>query len=153
MNQLVFRRATADDLPQIVRLLADDAIGGAREILAEGVFSEYLLAFEAVSQDGNQLLGVAEDEGRVVGTLQLSFIPGLSRGGAWRGQIEAVRVSSDRRGQGIGEAFIRWAIARCQERGCKLVQLTTDKRRLDAHRFYDRLGFADSHIGYKLQLP
>jgi GNAT superfamily N-acetyltransferase len=153
MTQLVFRRATADDLPHIVNLLGDDSLGGAREILADSVSREYVQAFEAVSQDGNQLLAAAEDEGRVVGTLQLSFIPGLSRGGAWRGQIEAVRVASDRRSEGIGEAFLKWAIATCRERGCKLVQLTTDKRRLDAHRFYDRLGFVDSHVGYKLQLP
>jgi GNAT superfamily N-acetyltransferase len=153
MHQLVFRKATADDLPYILNLLADDSIGAGREIRAESVASEYVQAFEAVSQDGNQLLAVAEEEGRVIGTLQLSFIPGLSRGGAWRGQIEAVRVASDRRGQGIGEAFFKWAIAACRERGCKLVQLTTDKRRLDAHRFYDRLGFVGSHVGYKLQLP
>ena len=152
MTQLVFRRATADDLPHIVALLADDPLGTARELLGASVAREYVEAFEAVSQDGNQLLAVAEDAGRVIGTLQLSFIPGLSRGGAWRGQIEAVRVASDRRGEGIGQAFLEWAVATCRERGCKLVQLTTDKRRLDAHRFYDRLGFVDSHIGYKLQL-
>jgi GNAT superfamily N-acetyltransferase len=153
MNQLVFRKATADDLPYILSLLADDSIGAGREIRGESVSTEYVQAFETMSQDGNQLLAVAEDAGRVIGTLQLSFIPGLSRGGAWRGQIEAVRVASDRRGEGIGEAFLKWAITTCRERGCKLVQLTTDKRRLDAHRFYDRLGFVDSHVGYKLQLP
>jgi GNAT superfamily N-acetyltransferase len=153
MKQLVFRKATADDLPYILSLLADDSIGAGREIRGESVSTEYVQAFEAVSLDGNQLLAVAEQEGRVIGTLQLSFIPGLSRGGAWRGQIEAVRVASDRRGEGIGGAFFKWAIAACRERGCKLVQLTTDKRRLDAHRFYDRLGFVDSHVGYKLQLP
>ena len=152
MTQLVFRPATADDLPHIVALLADDAIGSARETLGDAVSRDYLQAFEAVSQDRNQLLAVVEDEGRVIGTLQLSFIPGLSRGGAWRGQIEAVRVASDRRGEGIGQAFLEWAIATCRERGCTLVQLTTDKRRLDAHRFYDRMGFVPSHIGYKLQL-
>jgi GNAT superfamily N-acetyltransferase len=152
MTQLVFRRATAADLPHILSLLADDSLGAAREVLADAVSREYVQAFEAVSQDGNQLLAVAEDAGRVIGTLQLSFIPGLSRGGAWRGQIEAVRIASDRRGQGLGQAFLEWAIATCRERGCTLVQLTTDKRRVDAHRFYDRMGFVDSHIGYKLQL-
>jgi GNAT superfamily N-acetyltransferase len=152
MTQLIFRRATADDLPSIVKLLADDSLGASREAAGDSVAREYVQAFEAVSKDANQLLAVVEDEGRVIGTLQLTFIAGLSRGGALRGQIEAVRIASERRGQGIGEAFIKWAIDMCRQRGCKLVQLTTDKRRVDAHRFYDRLGFVDSHIGYKLTL-
>ena len=90
--------------------------------------------------------------GLIIGTLQLTFIPGLSRNGAKRGQIEAVRIVSDRRGGKLGEAMFAWAIRECRERGCSLVQLTTDKARPDAHRFYDRLGFEPTHIGYKLEI-
>ena len=109
-------------------------------------------AFEAIDADPNQLLAVAEDDRGVIGTLQLSFIPGLSRKGAWRGQIEAVRVARDCRSEGLGRRMIEWAIAQCRGRDCALVQLTTDKARPDAHRFYEQLGFVASHIGYKLSL-
>ena len=112
----------------------------------------YAEAFAAIEQDPNQLLAVAERDGRVVGVLQLSFIPGLTRRGMWRGQIEGVRVASGERGGGIGRAMIAWAIAEARKRGCGLVQLTSDKRRAGAHAFYEALGFQATHEGYKLPL-
>ncbi|HEV2574631.1 MAG TPA: GNAT family N-acetyltransferase [Beijerinckiaceae bacterium] len=152
MTDLFFRKATRADLLAIVAMLADDSLGAAREDFSDPLPAVYLEAFAALDRDPNQLLAVVEAGGRIVGTLQLSFIPGLSRRGAWRGLIESVRIASDFRGQRLGEQMIRWAVEQCRERGCKLVQLTTDKSRVDAHRFYDRLGFTASHIGYKLDL-
>ncbi len=149
---VIFRRATRDDLPAIVVLLATDDLGKGREDASMPLAQPYLDAFVAIEADKNQLLSVAEDGGTVVGTLMLTFIPGLSRMGAWRGQIEAVRIAQSHRGAGLGEQFFKWAIERCRERGCSLVQLTTDKTRADAHRFYDKLGFTASHEGYKLTL-
>ncbi|MDQ0319449.1 GNAT superfamily N-acetyltransferase [Pararhizobium capsulatum DSM 1112] len=152
MTQIMFRRAEVRDLSTILVLLADDPLGRNREA-AEGIVDEaYLAAFRAIEADPNQFLAVAEDDRSVIGTLQLSFIPGLSRRGSWRGQIEAVRIASDRRSEGHGGRMIEWAIEQCRERGCKLVQLTTDNARPDAHRFYEKLGFVASHIGYKLTL-
>lgn len=148
-----FRAARRSDLPAIIALLADDALGSAREIVSDPVDPRYLRAFEAIEADRNQLFAVAEDEvGRIVACLQLSFIPGLSRTGMWRGQIESVRVAADRRGSGFGTRFVEWAIERCAERGCGLVQLTSDKTRAEAVRFYERLGFVASHEGLKLRL-
>lgn len=112
----------------------------------------YLDAFVAIEADPNQLLSVADDKGDVVGTLMLTFIPGISRLGAWRGQIEAVRIAATHRGEGLGRTYFEWAIAQCQARGCSLVQLTSDKTRHDAQRFYKSLGFVASHEGYKLIL-
>ena len=150
-NELKIRPARATDLPAIVAMLADDPLGATREELREPLPDAYQAAFAAISDDPNQLLAVAERDG-VVGTLQLSFLPGLARKGAWRGQIEAVRIASDRRGGKIGVAMFAWAISECRARGCSLVQLTTDKARSDAHRFYDRLGLEPTHIGYKLKI-
>jgi GNAT superfamily N-acetyltransferase len=147
-----FRRATRSDLKAIVRLLADDDLGATRERVSDDIAPEYLSAFDAIETDPNQLLAAMVDGEDVIGTLQLSFIPGLARGGALRGQIEAVRVDRNRRSEGLGERLFQWAIAQCCKRGCRLVQLTTDRQRDDAHRFYDRLGFVPSHIGYKLTL-
>jgi len=149
---LAFRRARADDLGAIVALLADDPIGRTRESSAAERDSRYAEAFAAIEQDPNQLLAVAERDGMTVGVLQLSFIPGLTRSGMWRGQIEGVRVASAERGTGIGRAMIEWAIAQSRERGCGLVQLTSDKRRAGAHAFYEALGFQATHQGYKLPL-
>ncbi|EJT03246.1 GNAT family N-acetyltransferase [Rhizobium sp. CCGE 510] len=148
-----FRLARQSDLAAIVRLLADDDLGGTREVIANPVDARYLSAFAAIEADANQLLAVAIDAAdRVVGCLQLSFIPGLSRTGMWRGQIESVRVASDRRGSGLGAELIEWAIAQCAERGCGLVQLTSDKTRADSIRFYEKLGFVASHEGLKRTL-
>jgi ribosomal protein S18 acetylase RimI-like enzyme len=148
----VFRDATAEDIPAIIAMLVDDELGKLREDLGTTPNAAYLAAFAAIERDPNQLLAVADQDGLVVGCLQLTFIPGLSRTGMWRGQIEAVRVASDQRGSGLGKAMMQWAIAQCRARGCGLVQLTTDKRRPDAHRFYEALGFEASHEGMKLAL-
>lgn len=148
---LIFRKARAADLAAIVDLLVDDDLGRHREAAGREL-APYQRAFDQIDADGNQLLCVAERDGHVVGTLQLTFISGLSRGGARRAQIEAVRVARAERSKGVGGAMIEWAVEQCQTRGCVLVQLTTDKSRRDAHRFYDRLGFEATHIGYKRPL-
>ena len=152
MQTPTIRRATATDLTAIVRLLADDALGRARENPGPPLDPCYAEAFAAIERDPNQFLAVAEDGGEVVGCLQLTFIPGLSRRGLWRGQIESVRVASARRGSGLGRILFTWAIEECRRRGCGLVQLTTDKARPDALRFYESLGFVASHEGIKLVL-
>ena len=143
------RTARRDDVPAIVHLLADDTFGASREQPTDPLPQAYWDAFDAISiQGGNELL-VAEANGEVVGCLQLTVIPGLSRVGTRRGQIEGVRVSSTHRGQRIGEALVEAATDRARQLGCALVQLTTDRRRVDAHRFYERLGFESTHIGMK----
>ncbi|RUM26664.1 GNAT family N-acetyltransferase [Rhizobium vallis] len=148
-----FRLARQSDLAAIVRLLADDDLGGAREIVTDPVDPSYLSAFAAIEADANQLLAVAVDAaGELAGCLQLSFLPGLSRTGMWRGQIESVRIARELRGSGLGAQFIEWAIAQCVERGCGLVQLTSDKTRADSIRFYEKLGFVASHEGLKRTL-
>ncbi|WP_137180253.1 GNAT family N-acetyltransferase [Roseomonas sp. AR75] len=152
MQGIAFRAATEDDLPAIVEMLADDPLGREREAPGMPLAAAYRAAFAAIDADANQLLAVAEDAEGVVGTLQVSFIPGLSHTGAWRGQIEGVRIAARRRGSGLGAAMIEWAVAQCRARGCRMVQLTTSKSRGDAQRFYDRLGFRATHEGYKLSL-
>lgn len=149
---LTFRRAERSDVPAVVALLSDDVLGAGRELTGNGGLDGYLSAFEEIATDPNQYLCVATENDEIVGTLQLTFIPGLSRAGAKRGQIEAVRVRSTHRGKGVGECLFAWAIEQCREHGCSIVQLTTDRRREDAQRFYERLGFEASHIGYKLRL-
>jgi ribosomal protein S18 acetylase RimI-like enzyme len=147
---VIIRRATAEDVPAIVALLADDELGARRE--SPDDLAPYLRAFEAVDAAGHELLAVAERDGEVVGTLQLTVLRGLSRAGATRAQVEGVRVASSARGQGLGEELMRWAIEEARARGCVVVQFTSDKTRVDAHRFYRRLGFAQSHEGFKLAL-
>ncbi len=146
------REATRADLPGIIALLADDDLGRGRENPSVPPDARYIAAFDAVLSDPNQCQIVVADGSRIIGTMQLTFIPGLSRLGAWRAQIEAVRIARDHRGTGLGARLFDFAIGRARERGCTLIQLTTDKSRPDAHRFYDRLGFEASHIGYKLAL-
>lgn len=146
------RRAVAADIPFLVALLADDPLGAAREAGGQDR-AAYERAFAAVDADPAHLLVVLQAGEDVVGTLQLSFLPGLSRRGALRAQIEGVRVRADRRGAGLGEALLRWAVAEARRRSCWLVQLTSDRSRADAHRFYERLGFVASHVGFKLELP
>jgi GNAT superfamily N-acetyltransferase len=151
LNGLTVRRAQRVDLPRLLELLADDELGKNRE----GVGSDdpaYIRAFDAIDRDPNQSLLLAELDGRVVGMLQVTFIPGLSRRGAWRANIEALRVDSSVRRRGIGGWLLSRALDNARKRGCRLAQLTSDRRRSDAHRFYERLGFTDSHIGYKLLL-
>ena len=147
-----FRAASARDLTTIVALLADDPIGRGRENPGTQLDTCYRDAFAAIERDPNQLLAVAERSGRVIGVLQLSFIPGLTRRGMWRGQIEGVRVAAEERGSGVGRAMLEWAVGECRKRGCGLVQLTSDKRRSAAHGFYEALGFEATHQGYKLSL-
>ncbi len=151
-DKINFRKADNADLSAIVAMLADDDLGRLREAPELPLAAAYKSAFKAIESDPNQLLGVAIAGDRVVGTLQLSFIPGIARKGAWRGQIEAVRIVSDYRNSGLGQRMFEWAIAQCTSRECTLVQLTTDKARPDAHRFYEKLGFKATHEGYKLAL-
>jgi GNAT superfamily N-acetyltransferase len=151
INGLTVRRAQRGDLPRLLELLADDVLGKNRD----GAGSDdpaYIRAFDAIDRDPNQQLLVADLDGRVVGMLQITYIPGLSRRGAWRANIEAVRVDSGMRGRGIGGWLMARALEHARKRGCRLAQLTSDRRRSEAHRFYDRLGFSDSHVGYKLLL-
>lgn len=152
-QQTHFRPANEADLPAIIALLAADQLGQTREDASLPLAKVYIDAFSAIDADQNQLLAVAVDsDDTVIGTLQLTFIPGLARSGAWRGQIEAVRIAEAHRSSGLGQKMFEWAIEKCHAKGCKLVQLTTDKTRPDAHRFYERLGFTASHEGYKLKL-
>ncbi|MBB3396683.1 MULTISPECIES: GNAT family N-acetyltransferase [unclassified Rhizobium] len=148
-----FRPARHSDLTDIIGLLSDDDLGATREIVSDPPDARYAAALKAIESDANQLLAVAADQhDRVIGCLQLTFIPGLSRTGMWRGQIESVRIARDARGLGLGSDFIEWAMARCAERGCGLVQLTSDKSRTDSIRFYEKLGFVASHEGLKRNL-
>ena len=143
------RGARREDVPAIVRLLADDTLGAKREQAADPLPQAYWDAYDAITTQGVNELIVAEIDGAVVGCLQLTVIPGLSRMGLIRGQIESVRVSSTLRGRRIGELLMAAATDRARELGCGVIQLTSDKRRIDAHRFYERLGFEATHIGMK----
>ncbi|HLS14269.1 MAG TPA: GNAT family N-acetyltransferase [Beutenbergiaceae bacterium] len=148
---LPIMRAAQPDVPAIVGLLTDDVLGQGRE--ADPDDQSYQQAFAAIDADPNQLLLVAlTGGGQIAATAQLTFIPGLSRGGALRAQVEAVRVAASHRGQGLGEAFFTWMIEYCTARGAAILQLTTDRQRTDAVRFYERLGFVVSHHGLKLTL-
>jgi GNAT superfamily N-acetyltransferase len=144
-----FRRARAEDVPAVVQLIAEDQLGKSRETPGDPRYGQ---AFAEIDADPNQLLAVIDRDGEVVGTLQLTFIAGLSRLGMTRATVEAVRVRADQRGERLGQRLMEWAIDIARERGCGLVQLTTDASRVDAHRFYERLGFKASHVGMKLAL-
>ncbi|MGD9485537.1 GNAT family N-acetyltransferase [Streptomyces sp. TRM70308] len=150
MSDLVIRRATEDDLAAIVAMLADDPLGATRETPDD--LGPYRTAYAALAADPRQHLVVAERAGRAVGTLQLTVVPGLSRRGAERALVEAVRVHADERGSGLGSELVRWAVDEARRLGCTLVQLTSDASRTDAHRFYERLGFTASHVGFKQTL-
>lgn len=152
MSTVRFRRAERSDLERIIELLAADPLGATREVVADPVHPSYRDAFAAIAADPNQLLAVADDGGAVVGCMQVSFIPGLSRTGMWRGQIESVRIAESHRGHGLGRRFFEWAIEQCRERGCGLVQLTSDLARPEAIRFYSGMGFVHSHAGLKKPL-
>ncbi|MGW4033722.1 N-acetyltransferase family protein [Streptomyces sp. NPDC004838] len=150
MSDLEIRPAVTDDIPAIVALLADDPLGARRESPHD--LTPYTAAFERLTADPNQLPTVAVRGDKVVGTLQLTIVPGLSRRGAIRAIIEGVRVHADERGSGLGTRLIEWAIEESRHRNCDLVQLTSDASRTAAHRFYEKLGFEASHIGFKLHL-
>lgn len=149
-SDLLIRPAAEADLPAIVTLLADDPLGATRE--SPDDLTPYTAALKRLTDDPHQHVVVAVRAGHVVGTLQLTIVPGLSRKGSTRSIIEGVRVHADERGTGLGTRFIEWAIERSRAENCRLVQLTSDATRVDAHRFYERLGFTASHVGFKLQL-
>ncbi len=151
-EQLTVRAANRGDVPAIVRMLADDPLGAQREMFSDPLAESYLTAFDAIDRDPNNELVVAAAGGEVIGVLQLTFIPNLTYRGGWRALIEGVHVSSGARSSGIGGAMFRWATESARQRGCVMLQLTTNKARTDALRFYERLGFVASHHGMKLML-
>jgi ribosomal protein S18 acetylase RimI-like enzyme len=146
-SSITLRRARRDDVAIIVAMLADDPLGSGRERLEDPLPPSYYEAFERLDRDSNIQLVVAEEQGAVVGCLQLCILPGLSSQGASRALIEDVRVASQRRSRGIGEHLVQWAVAEARAKGCKLVELLTHATRVDAQRFYARLGFKASHVG------
>jgi ribosomal protein S18 acetylase RimI-like enzyme len=148
VSSVTIRRARRDDVAIIVAMLADDPLGSGRERLDQPLPFSYFEAFEALDRDPNiQLVVAVQEGGSVVGCLQLCILPGLSSQGASRALIEDVRVASDRRSRGIGEQLVQWAVAQARAKGCKLVELLTHSSRVDAQRFYARLGFGASHVG------
>lgn len=147
-----FRLATRADLPSIVRMLADDDLGSQREQYEDPLPDSYYSAFEQIENDPNHELIVAERNGEVIGTLHLMFLPSVSFQGGLRAQVESVRVDKRFQSQGIGSAMMKWSMERAKQRGAHVVQLTTHKTRVDAHRFYEKLGFTGSHLGMKLSL-
>jgi len=152
-DEVGFRRAVAADVARIVELLAADPLGATREEPGEPLAQAYRDAFAAIDADPNQELIVATVAEQFAGVAQLTFIPSLTYRGSWRAQIEGVRVDETYRSRGLGQALIEHAVAQARERGCRLVQLTTDKQRPRALEFYERLGFVPSHVGMKLHLP
>ncbi|HEY0672478.1 MAG TPA: GNAT family N-acetyltransferase [Longimicrobiales bacterium] len=152
VDHLIIRAATRDDVPAIVAMLADDDLGSTREEAAATIPQSYYDAFDAIERDANNLILVACDREEVVGTLQLTFTPGLSYRGGWRATVESVRAARTRRGRGIGTALMKRALELARERQCVLLQLATHKSRTAAQRFYERLGFQASHIGMKIQV-
>jgi GNAT superfamily N-acetyltransferase len=150
MSDLEIRPAAPEDIPAMVAMLADDPLGAQRE--SPDDLTPYRMAYDRLAGDPNQHLVVADRGGEVVGTLQLTVIPGLSRRGSTRSIIEGVRVHSAERGSGLGTRLIEWAVDESARQGCQLVQLTSDVTRTDAHRFYERLGFEASHVGFKKPL-
>jgi len=151
-DELTFRLAVREDLSAIVQMLADDPLGAQRESFSDPLPDSYHAAFDTLDSDPNNELVVAVNHDAVIGVLQLTFIPSLTHRGGWRALIEGVRVASGARAGGTGGALMRWAIERARQRGCVMIQLTTDRSRGDALRFYERLGFVASHHGMKLKL-
>ncbi len=149
---ITIRPAQREEVGAIVAMLADDHLGRARERIEDPLPESYFAAFEAISRDANIALVVAEEAGRVVGCLQLCILPGLSSQGAARALVEDVRVASDCRSRGIGEQLLRWAVGEARKRRCKLIELFTHHSRVDAQRFYERLGFERSHVGMVMRL-
>lgn len=149
---LIFRQATIDDLSAVVRMLADDFLGRGRERYADPLPENYVKAFREIEADPNNELIVAELDGAVVGTLQLTITPSISFQGSKRATVESVRVDEKFRGRGLGRKLMLWAIDRAKERGCVSMQLTTNMDRTDAHRFYESLGFSGTHLGMKIKL-
>lgn len=152
MAEIIIRNATADDLPFIIDRIESDGVAGSTEDVSNPQGPAYLAALAAIDADPNQMLLIATLAGEPVGTFQLTFTPGIARKGAWRCTVEAVHVSPTHRNKRIGEKMMNWAAEAARARGCILVQLTSNKQRTDAHRFYERLGFSKSHEGFKLYL-
>jgi ribosomal protein S18 acetylase RimI-like enzyme len=150
-SAITIRRARREDVDRIVAMLADDALGRGRERIGTPLPDSYFEAFARLDADPNIKLVVAEEAGAVIGCLQLCILPGLSSEGAYRGLLEDVRVDSRRRSRGVGEKLVRWAVDEARARGCRLVELLTHHTRLDAQRFYERLGFARSHVGMTIR--
>lgn len=151
-HKLTFRLATEDDLLDIVRMLSDDALGATREKVSESLSENYIKAFNIINADPNQELTIVEMDGEKIATFHLTFIQYLTHQGGLRAQIEAVRTNSKYRGQGIGKKVFEYAIERAKEKDCVMLQLTTDKQRPDAIRFYESIGFVATHEGMKLRL-
>lgn len=149
---LTFRLATTEDVPAIVQMLLDDVLGATRESTGDSIPEKYIIAFKKIEADPNQELTVAEMNSEIVATFHLTFIQYLTYQGGLRAQVEAVRTHAKYRGQGIGASVFAYAINRAKEKGCHMVQLTSDKQRPDAIRFYESLGFVASHEGMKLKL-
>jgi len=149
---VLLRNATADDLPEIVRMLADDFLGHIRERYEEPLPESYVNALREIEADANNELIVAESNGEIVGTLQLTYTPSISFQGGKRATVESVRVDEQHRGKGIGHEMMLWAINRAKQKGCVSMQLTTNAERTDAHRFYQNLGFSGTHLGMKIEL-
>jgi GNAT superfamily N-acetyltransferase len=149
---LTYRDARPADLPFIIGLIVEDSVIDTGDDAADALHADYRDALAAIDADPNQEMIVVEEDGAPVGCFQLSYLPGLMRRGMWRGLIEVVHVSAAQRNRGIGSAMMQRAIERCRERGCAMVQLTSNKKRTDAHRFYERLGFLGSHEGFKFYL-
>jgi len=149
---LTIRPATIDDVPAVVQMLADDFLGEKRERFEDPLPETYVEAFREIENDPNNELIVAESEGEIVGTFQLTYTPSLSFQGSKRCTVESVRVDTKLRGQGIGREMMFWAIERAKEKGCISMQLTTHSERKNAHRFYEQLGFKTTHLGMKLTL-
>jgi GNAT superfamily N-acetyltransferase len=149
MSCLSFRDAKPEDLPFIVGLYVEDSVIQTDDDPAQAMDQPYLDALAAIKADPNQVLVVAELDGDRVGTIQVTFVPGLNRRGMWKGLLEGVHISAAHRSKGLGAEMVDWALARCKARGCGMAQLTSNKKRLDAHRFYERLGWKKSHEGFK----
>ena len=147
-----FRIAVEQDLDRIVEMLSDDDLGKTRERYEQPLPESYIKAFQAITSDPNNELVVAYQGNEVIGVQQITFVPYITYQGGWRATIEGVRTAPSVRGKGIGTELIKWAIHRAKERGCHLIQLTTDKQRGDALRFYERLGFKPTHEGLKMKL-
>ncbi len=146
-----FRKAIKEDIPKLVEMIADDALGQTRENFQDPLPSVYYEAFQKIDSDPNQeLIVIQETDGSIIGTLQLSFIQYLTYQGGIRAQIEAVRIHKYKRGEGLGETLFKWAIERAKDRNAHLIQLTTDKKRPEALKFYEKLGFKPGHEGMKL---
>ena len=149
---LIYRHATENDIPVLIKMLSDDSLGKLREDASVPVNPCYLAAMQHIQNDPNNELTIVESDGAIVGMLQLTFIPYLTYKGSWRCLIEGVRIKEGYRGKGLGTLVFQWAIERAKEKKCHLVQLTSDKQRSDAIRFYENLGFKASHEGFKLKI-